>query len=178
MPGFNPQQVANNVQNGNNVAIMLGDTVVIFAQTVGHQLAMGTEQLYGIGTASPQEVQQLRMSPSFSLDSFSLTQAGITLLSGGTRIEYILAGNSFDMHVVEFDGVKNATIFTYVGAKAQNLSQSIPANAPLRSTFSFLALDVLDANGNSIMSLPDNAISVASNVASLGLSASNLGLSG
>lgn len=175
MPGFNPQQVANNVANGNNVAIMLGDTVVSFAQTVGHQLAMGTEQLYGIGTASPQEVQQLRMSPSFSLDSFSLTQAGITLLSGGTRIEYILAGNSFDMHVV--DGVENATIFTYVGAKAQNLSQSIPANAPLRSTFSFLALDVLDSNGNSIMSLPDNAISIASTAASLGLSASNLGLS-
>lgn len=175
MPSFDAKQVSLNVQNGNNVAIMLGDIVVMFAQTVGHQLAMGTEQLYGIGSASPQEVQQLRMSPSFSLDSFSLTQAGVTLLSGGQRIEYILAGNSFDMHVV--DGVTNSTIFTYVGAKAQNLSQSIPANAPLRSTFSFLALDVLDNNGDSIMALPDNAISVASNAASAGLAGSNLGLS-
>ena len=147
----------------------------MFAQTVGHQLAMGTEQLYGIGTANPQEIQQLRMSPSFSLDSFTLTQAGINLLSGGTRIEYLLAGNSFDMHVV--DGVTNQTVFTYVAAKAQNMAQSIPANAPVRSTFSFLALDVLDNNGNSIMALPDNALTIASAAATAGLGASNLGLS-
>lgn len=165
MPGFTPQVLAQNVQNGNNVAILLGDQVIAFAQTVGHQVSMGTEQLYGVGTAMPQEVQQLRMSPSFSLDSFSLTENGLTRLSNGQRLEYILAGKSFDMHVL--DGQTNNVMFTYVGAKAQNLSQNIPTNAPLRSTFSFLALDVLDDAGNSIIDSGDNAIAVAAETAAL-----------
>lgn len=175
MPGFNAKVIANNVQNGNNVAILLGDQVISFAQTVGHQVSMGAEQLYGIGTAKPQEVQQLRMSPAFSLDSFSLTATGLTLLAGGQRLDYILAGKSFDMHVL--DGATNTTMFSYIGAKAQNLAQSIPANAPLRSTYSFLALDVLDSQGNSIMDSGDNAIDVASNAASVFVAGAGLGLS-
>lgn len=175
MPGYNAQQLAQNVENGNNVAIMIGDVVVMFAQTVGHQVSMGTEQLYGVGSAKPQEIQQLRMSPAFTLDSFSLTDAGVTLFGAGQRLEYILAGRSFEMHVL--DGLTNTTKFSYIGAKAQNLAQTIPANAPLRSTFAFLAMDVLDASGNSIIDDGNNAIAVATAAASAGLAGSNLGLS-
>jgi hypothetical protein len=165
MPGYLPQTIVQNVMNGNNVAIMLGDLVIAFAQTVGSQVSFGTEQLYGVGTARPQEVQQLRVSPSFSLDSFSLTAHGMTVLGGGQRLEYILAGKSFEMHVV--DGVTNTTLYTFIGAKAQNASMNIPANAPLRSTFAFLALDVIDNLGNSIIDAGDNAIAVAAETVNL-----------
>jgi hypothetical protein len=178
MPGYNPATLAQNVLTGNNVAVMLGDTLISFAQTVGHTLPMGTEGLYGIGSQKPQEIQQLRMAPAFTLDSFELTANGLTLLANGQRLEYILAGNSFEMHVLEFVNGAYATLFSYVGCKAQNLSQNIPTNAPIRTTYSFLALDVLDPDGNSIMDDKMNALNVASAAASAGLAVSNLGLAG
>jgi hypothetical protein len=160
LPGFGGVTQALQVQNGNSVAIMLGEQVVAFAQTTGHQISMGGEQLYGIGSAMPQEIQQLRMSPAFTLDSFSLTQAGATLLQAGQNLNYLLAGKQYDMSV--FDGLTGTVIFTYVAVKCQNFSQNIPANAPVRSTYSFLALDVLDDNGNSIMNDGLNALAVTS----------------
>lgn len=174
MPGYNAKTLSQNVLNGNNVAVMLGDLVVAFAQTVGHQVPMGTEGLYGIGNAKPQEIQQLRMAPAFTLDNFALTATGLTLLANGQRLEYLLAGQSFDMHVV--DGLTNTVVLTYVGAKAQNFAQNIPTNAPIRDTFSFLALDVLNANGQSIMDDGNNAFSIAAAGASAGLAVTNLGL--
>jgi hypothetical protein len=174
MPGYNGQTLAQNVLNGNNVVVMLGDEPVAFAQTTGHQFPMGTEQLYGIGNAKPQEVQQLRISPAFTLDKFSLTPTGVQLLENGQRLEYSLAGKSYEMHVL--DGSANQVIMTYVGAKAQNYSQNIPANAPIRETFSFLALDVLDANGNSIIDDGNNALNIAAAGATAALGASNIGL--
>lgn len=175
MPGFNPTTQALSVRNGNTVAILLGDQEVAFAQTSGHQISMGAEQLYGIGSALPQEVQQLRMSPAFTLDTFALTENGINLLQGGQNIDYILAGKQFVMHV--YDGLTGTIVYTYVGAKAQNLAQNIPANAPVRTTYSFLALDVLDPNGNSLLNDGNNAVAVASAGASvLTTVGSNLGL--
>jgi hypothetical protein len=175
VPGFNPTQQALNVRNGNTVAIMLGSQIVAFAQTTGHQIAMGGEQLYGIGSQKPQEIQQLRMSPAFTLDTFALTEAGITLLQGGQNLDYLLAGRQYDMHVL--DGLTNTVVFTYVGAKAQNMAQNIPANAPVRTTYSFLALDVLNPDGTSIMDDGNNAIQVNSRGVSLQTSlGSGLGL--
>ena len=148
---------------------MVGDIVVAFAQTSGSQVSFGTEQLYGVGTARPQEVQQLRVSPSFSLDAFSLTSHGLTVLGGGQRLEYILAGKSFEMHVL--DGLTNTVLYTFVGAKAQNVSMNVPANAPLRTTYAFLALDVIDNKGNSIIDAGDNAIAVIAETANLAFAA-------
>lgn len=178
MPGYNATALAQNVLTGNQVACMLGDTLVAFAQTVGHQLPFGTEGLYGIGNEKPQEIVQLRAAPAFTLDSFELTAAGLTLLANGQRLEYLLAGNSFEMHVLEFNNGAYATLFTYIGCKAQNLAQNIPTNAPIRTTYSFLALDVLDNQGNSIMDDGKNALNVATAAASAGLAVSNLGLAG
>lgn len=176
MPGYSPKQLAQNVLTGNSVGVMLGEVLVAFAQTAGHQLPMGTEGLYGIGSAKPQEIQQLRMAPAFTLDTFELTEAGLALLSNNQRLEYILSGNSFDMHVLEFVNGTYRVLFSYIGAKAQNLAQNIPTNAPIRTTFSFLAMDVLDNIGNSIMDSGSNALNVANAAASAGLAASNLGL--
>jgi hypothetical protein len=165
MPGYQPQQIANNVMTGNNAVIMVGDEVVMFAQTSGSQVSYGTEQLYGVGTAKPQEVQQLRVSPSFSLDALTLTQHGMNLYGAGTRLEYILAGKSFNIHIV--DGVSKTTLYTHVNAKAQNVNTAVPANAPLRSTYAFLSLDVIDKNGNSLIDAGDNAIAVTATTANL-----------
>lgn len=160
MPGYNPQVVANSARNSNTVAVAIGQTVVAFAQTVNHSLSMGGEQLYGVGSPKPQEIQQLRMSPTISLDTFALTQQGITMVAGGQNLAYILGGNSFDLYVL--DGLNNdAALFAYVGCKAQNFSESIPTNAPIRDTFSFLAMDVLDPNGVSLMNTGENALAVA-----------------
>lgn len=175
MPGFSPATVANNVSNGNQVAVLLGDQIMYFAQTVGHQYPFGTEQLYGIGSALPQEIQQLRVSPQISLDSFALTTQGVNALQGGTDLNYILAGNVFDFHV--YDGLTNTVKFTYVGCKCQNFAQSVPTNAPMRDTYSFLAMDVLNAQGNSILNTGENAISIATAVASTALAAGSLGIS-
>lgn len=136
---------------------------------------MGTEQLYGIGSAKPQEIQQLRMSPAFTLDSFALTAAGQNLLQGGQNLSYLLAGNQYEMIV--YDGLGKAAVYTYVGAKCSNFGENIPANAPVRDTYSFLALDVLDLNGNSIMDDGNNALQVGA-AGAIGAGTSNaLGLS-
>jgi hypothetical protein len=176
MPGFNPQQVANNVANGNQVEIWLGDQIVFFAQTSGHQFPFGAEQLYGIGSALPQEVQQLRVSPQISLDSFALTTQGVNALQGGNDIRYLLAGNQFDIHI--YDGLTNTVKFTYVGAKCQNFAESIPTNAPIRDTYSFMAMNVLNSAGESIVNTGENALSIATAVASAGTAAGTLGLTG
>ncbi len=163
MAGFNAQQATPQVQTGNQVAVLVGDTVLMFAQSVGLVLPMGAEQLYGIGTAKPQEIPQLRMSPSVSLSNFKLTEAGLVALQGSQNLAFILTDNQFDISV--YDGITKATMMSYVGCKAQNYSQNIPTNSVIQETVSFLALDVLNGAGESIMDSALNAIEVLSNLA-------------
>jgi hypothetical protein len=176
LPGYNGKAQANMALSGNNVAIAIGDIVVAFAQTVGHQIPMGGTQLYGVGTSKPQEIQQLIMSPQVSLDSFALTQQGVVLLSANTDLFFSLAGFVYDIHLLDGTVQPLRTMLSYIGCKAQNAAESIPTNAPIRRTITFLAMDVLDPNGNSVISAQDNAISVASGVLSVGLAAAGLGV--
>lgn len=177
MPGFSAQHVASQARNGNTVAVAIGSNVVAFAQTVGLSLPMGAEQLYGIGSSKPQEVQQLRMSPSITLDSFALTAVGQQMLAGGQNLNYLLAGSQFDIYLL--DGLNSQqTIFTYVGCKCSTFSENVPANAIVRDSYSFLAMDVVDPNGNSIMDTGENALTVASAAAVAGNTVANtLGIS-
>ena len=170
MPGYNAASIANNARSGNTCSILIGQQLLAFGQTIAHSMPMGTEQLYGIGTSKPQEIQQLRMSPQLSLDYFELTKVGLQLLANNQNLSYILAGTQFDIHVLGVDPPDQAqsTLFTYVGCKAQNFSANIPTNGIIRETVTFLALDVLDANGVSIMDTGQNALTVASPLASLG----------
>jgi hypothetical protein len=48
----------------------------------------------------------------------------------------------------------------------------------MRDTYSFLAMDVLNAQGNSILNTGENAISIATAVASTALAAGSLGITG
>ena len=151
MPAFNQKQLANKARNANRVTVMIGDQVIAFAQTTSHSFDFGTQQLYGIGSALPQENQQMRVSPQITIDSFALTQAGINAVGETQNLSSILANNQFDMHVV--DGDTNDPIYTYVGCVASNFSENIPANQPISDSITFLAMDVLDQTGQSILNV-------------------------
>jgi hypothetical protein len=182
VPGFNQQQLAYSVQNGNSVTILLGDAPIAFGQTIGHSNDYGTEGLYGVGTAKPQEIQQLKIAPNVSIDRFVLTQAGIAKYGNNVPLTSILANNQFSISVV--DGVAGITLYTYVGAVATRYSDSIGSNRPITETIDFLALDVLDQTGQSIMEGPNalTTVGVAASLVNGGLgvqvSGSGVGVSG
>jgi hypothetical protein len=173
MPGYSQTALANQARNTNSVTVMIGDTVVAFAQTTAHAFGFGTEHLHGIGSALPQEIQQLKITPNISIDAFALTATGINLLAGGNNIATLLGNNQFDLHIV--DGVTEKTLFTYVGCVASNFSQNLAANQPITESLAFLALDVLDENGNSVLNT-NSAFSVPSALAAGGAVAGALGL--
>jgi hypothetical protein len=175
MPGFSAVATASTARTGNTVAVAIGQNVIAFAQTVDHTMPMGAEHLYGIGNSKPQEIPQLRMSPQISLSSFALTALGLKMLSGSQNLSYILAGNQFDLYVL--DGLNNQqALYVYVGCKCQTFGENIPANAPVRDTYTFLAMDVTDPNGNSLIDTGENATAIASAAASAGTVANALGL--
>ena len=148
MPGYNATQLEYNVKNANLVQVMLGDAVVAYAQTTNPTLDFGAEQLYGIGSANPQEVQQLRLSPQITLDAFELTQKGLTVLGMPATYAQVLANNQFDIHLMGADGT---TYNTYVGCVCSSFAQNISTNQPITDSLVFLAMDILDQTGISIM---------------------------
>jgi hypothetical protein len=162
MPGFTPVQTNYKARNANSVIIMIGSQPVGFAQTAPHKFSFGTEQLYGIGSALPQEIQQLKISPQITVDAFALTTAGLLALGilPTSPLSSILANNQFNMRII--DGQTNAALFTYVGAQAGDFSEQITANQVVTDSITFLALDVLDETGNSILNSGQNAFSITS----------------
>jgi hypothetical protein len=148
MPSFNAQELSYKVQNGNSVVVMIGDEVVAFAQTSDQAVDFGTESLYGIGTAKPQEIQQLKFSPTISITSFVLTKQGIVALNYPSNLLQVLANNSFDIHVMDRTGVP---LLTFIGCVANGYSQNVPVNSIITENITFQALDVLDALGQSIL---------------------------
>lgn len=155
MPSFNPQTLNYQVENGNAVSIMLGDVVIGFGQTAGPSIDWGTEGLYGIGSAQPQDIQQLKNTMTISLDQFLLTDTGLDVLGQPSTMLQVLSNNSFDFHVMN---AKGEVILTYVGAVASNFSLQISANQPVTQTTNFVARDILNALGQSVMG-GNNALS-------------------
>lgn len=148
MPGYNQQQLLYKVQNANACSILVGDTVIGFGQTAAPSLDYGTEALYGIGSAKPQEIQQLKFSNTFTLDKYRLSKEGAAFFGQTTPLWALLANNYFDVFLLDSDG---SAFLAYVGAVAQNNNISMSANTPLTDAMSFLALDVLDQNGVSVL---------------------------
>jgi hypothetical protein len=149
MPGFNAKQLAYKVQNANEVIILIGDQQIAFAQTVTHSFDFGTEGLYGIGTAKPQEIQQLKNAPTITVDNFALSALGNKLTQNGQNLALLLGNNAFNICIV--DGNTQSAVLTYVGAVAQNFNETIGANRPVTDAITFMALDVLDPDGDSIL---------------------------
>ncbi|MDA8191436.1 MAG: hypothetical protein M0Z68_08240 [Gammaproteobacteria bacterium] len=172
MPGFDAKQLAYGVRNGNMVNIMLGELSIGFGQTSSASNDWGTEALYGIGSAKPQEIQQLRIEPTVSLDSFQLTKKGLAFLGYPSSMLEVLSNNSFDFHIMD----ENANaILTYVGCVAQNFNLNIPANQPITEAVSFTALDILNALGVSILN-SNQAIQTIEQAALMGTALNLAGL--
>jgi hypothetical protein len=148
MPGYNQQQLLYKVQNANAVSVMLGDQLIGFAQTVAPAMDFGAEGLYGIGSAKPQEIQQLKFTNTITLDRFRLTAEGIAYFGETAELSYILAYNAFNFYLLDTDGT---AFLSYVGCVASSNSTSIATNQPITDGTSFLALDVLDSDGNSVL---------------------------
>lgn len=172
MPSFNQQQLAYKAQNSNNVVIMVGDIPIAFAQTSAQGIDFGTDMLYGIGTAKPQEIQQLKFTPTISVDSFVLTNQGLTGFSVPSNFVSILANNSFDIHVMAADGT---ILLTFVQCVANNYNQNVPTNAIITQTVTFQAMDVLDSTGQSILN-GNFAIQSLGTLAAAGIALNTLGL--
>lgn len=152
MPGYNAQQLAYKVLNANSVSIVLGDQVIGFAQSATPQIDMGTEPYYGIGSAKPQEIQQLRFTQNVTIDKFRLTAEGERFFGVSTPLETILANNNFDFYLLDNQGV---AFLAYVGCVASNLGQNVSANTPVSESVAFMAMDVLDSDGNSVLNGPN-----------------------
>ncbi len=171
MPGYNQTQLNYNVLNANQVMVQLGDAVVAFAQTAPHSIDFGAEALFGVGDATPQEIQQLRILPQITLEFFALTTEGINLLGAGQRIAYILANNQFQLHLI--DSQSGTVIFTYVDAVAQSFSETLVSNRPVIDSIPFICMDVLNSNGISVLNsnsaiAPGNFVITAANQTGLG----------
>lgn len=154
MPGYNQQQLLYKVHNANACSILIGDVVVGFGQTMAPSMDFGTEGLYGIGSAKPQEIQQLRFSNTITLDKYRLTDEGNAFFGVTEPLWTLLTNNSFNFFLLDEKGV---AFIAYVGAVAQNNNVSINANTPLTEGMSFLALDVLDSDGVSVLNSNSSA---------------------
>lgn len=167
MASFNAQTLNYKVRNANSVVMLLGDQEIAFGQTVSLSSSLGAEQLYGIGSIKPQEVQQLKASPSISIDTFALTAEGIAILGYPSTLGDVLANNQFNFYVMDAAG---NVIQTYVGCTAGDYNTSYPANQPVTESITFLALDILDALGVSILNSNSalDVVTTAANVLNLG----------
>jgi hypothetical protein len=148
MPGFNAINLSYKVQSGNSVIVMIGDQTVAFAQTTDNAVDFGIENLYGIGTAKPQEIQQLRFSPTVTITSFALTFQGRQALNYPSTIVSVLANNAFDLHVMDRTGIP---LLSFTQAICGNYSMNVPTNAVITENLSFNAMDVIDPTGQSIL---------------------------
>ena len=161
MPSFNAQTLNYAVRNANAVVVMIGDMELGFGQTSTLSDSMGAEQLYGIGSAKPMEIQQLKFSPSLTLDYLELSDSGLAFLGYPSTLAGVLADNEFNISV---NDAKGLPIYQFVGCVASDYNSNISANQPITSSISFLAMDILDPLGVSILN-SNSALNVATTLA-------------
>lgn len=148
MPSYSPEVLAYKVRNANACSIMVGSQLIGFGQTAATAVDMGGEGLYGIGSQKPQEIQQLKFTNTFTLDRLMLTDEGSAFFGESAQWITILANNSLNFFLLDTDGT---AFLSYVGAVATTTNTNIAANQPLTEGTSFLALDVLSADGISVL---------------------------
>jgi hypothetical protein len=148
MASYNQKQLQYKVLNGNACSLLVGDQVIGFAQTTTQTIDYGTEAIFGVGSAKVGEIQQQKLQPSITLDRMALTAEGVAYFGESTPWASILANTQLDIHVMDNTG---NPIFTFVNCTASSFSQSVPANQAVSQATSFLAMDVLDPSGTSIL---------------------------
>lgn len=148
MPGFNQQLINAKVASANETAILVGDQPIAFGQTAGVSLGYGAEELYGVGNAKPQEIQQFKFNIGVTLSALKMTQAGLNAVGQNAPWLKVLTNTELTFHLVDDKG---NSIMTIIGCTAGSYSSNIPANQPITEDISFMALDILDENGDSYL---------------------------
>lgn len=148
MPGFNQSAINPKVLTSNAVVLMIGDQELGFGQTSSLSVGYGTEPFYGVGTAKPQEIQQLRFSPSLTLSMFALSNEGIAFFNYPGVLGTILANNQFNIVVM---GSNQIPVWTFAGCTASDYNFNAPANSAITEDISFIAMDVYNPLGISIL---------------------------
>lgn len=150
MPGYNNQALDPQFYTANQVVILIGSQEVGFGQTSTYNASFGAEQFFQIGTALPGEIQQLRYAPSITLGFFKLTQRGLALFgyNASTPLSSVLADNKFNITLQDNTG---SALYTFVGCTAGSFNTSVTANSPINEDVEFLALDIWDSNGQTIL---------------------------
>ena len=159
MSSFNAQAIVNKIRTGNGVVILVGNTPVGYGQTSTQTLAFNLERFFGIGSKKVQEQQQLRYEPSITLDTFQLTNTGLTYFGYNTTWLDILVNTQLNLAIV---GEGKTPILVFVSCTAQDYTSTIPANQPITEATTFAAMDIWDASGTSILN--DGASALLVNV--------------
>jgi hypothetical protein len=149
MASFNATSLNYKVRNGNSVIISFGSVIVGFGQSSTNGVSFGTEPLYGIGSSLPGEIQQLKISPTLNMSALQLTSAGLAALGQPSSWLSIVANTQLNFTIT--DGATGTVLLTYVACTCDSYSSDIPANAPITESTQWMALDVLDSTGTSVL---------------------------
>ncbi len=145
---FNAQTNNYNVLNANNVSIYIGTVVVAFGSSVTVQTPFGARGLFAIGSMLPQEIQQLQSQPALTLDSMVFTDAGLLALGYPSNLLAVLSNNKFKISVLNNAGI---LLFNYIDCVADSNTFQIAQNSPVVENVTFLARDVVDQFGLSLI---------------------------
>lgn len=147
MSSFAGKNLNYNVQSGNDAAVFIGDVRIAFGQDLTMNTSYGTQALRGIGSAMIQEIQQLIVTPSITLSNLYLSKRGTQQLGLQYELASVLGGNQFTIALHDSDGNQ---IRQYLGCVCDTDNLNAPVNAVFSESVTFMAKDVLDANGVSL----------------------------
>jgi hypothetical protein len=162
-------------RNGNQCIIFVGATPIAFAEAFDFTIDYGAQQVYGIGSEKPQDLQQLKFAPRFSLRSIELTTQGQLLVgSGQANLRNYLGNNYFNVGVFTADD--SIIDLTFLMAMATSVRTTIPANGLVTDTFDCLAMDVINELGQSLAGNPllTNALGTPSVAVGVGEAAAGI----
>ena len=147
---YKASPLSYSVQNSNSVSVLVGSVPVAFGQSVEWGISFGTVQIKGIGTVKPQEILQDNLTATVTIRSLVMVpsllypnaapSAYASILGSGTQtINIALTGNS------------PADLLYFTDCTCDQFLVSLRTNKPLTQQFTFLAMDVLDQFGISVL---------------------------
>ena len=145
---FNPTPITQQVMTANNVVILLGTQEIGFGQGVMFNANFNARSLYGVGSQKPQEIQSQIFKPSVGVSSLLLSNIGVTLLNYPSTLGDLLGLNQFNIVMM---GYNDIPLYTYVECTATEYDVSVPLNKPILEIIKFMAMDVVDITGVSIL---------------------------
>ena len=148
MYSFNPTPIAQQVMTANNVVILLGIQEIGFGQGVFFDTDFNALPLHGVGSQKPQEIQSQVFRPYVDILMLNLSNLGLTLLNYPSTLGDLLGLNQFNIVMM---GYNSLPMYTFVECTATRYNVGVPVNRPIVEQIRFMAMDVLDVMGVSIL---------------------------